>query len=243
MAYELYYWPGIQGRGEFIRLALEEAGAPYVDVAREQGPGQGMEAMLALMEEAGGAHPPFAPPFLRDGEVLVGQSAAILLHLGPKLGLAPAAEADRLWTHQVQLTVADLVAEASETHHPIDVELYYEDQKPEAGRRSQAFRRARIPKFLGWLETVLARNPARSGWLVGANLTYADLSAFQVVEGLKYAFPRATEDALAQTPKLAALAEQVRNRPNIAAYLASPRRLAFNEEGIFRRYPELDEPG
>lgn len=240
MAYELFYWPGIQGRGEFIRLALEAAGAAYVDVARAAG---GMEKMLALMEQAGGAHPPFAPPFLRDGEILVGQSAAILLYLGPKLELAPSGEAERLWTHQIQLTVADLVAEASETHHPVDVELYYEDQKPEAARRSEAFRRGRIPKFLGWLETVLERNPAKSGWLVGASLTYADLSAFQVTEGLRYAFPRATREALRQTPRLTALADRVRERPNIAAYLASPRRIAFNEEGIFRRYPELDEPG
>ena len=241
MTYDLFYWPTIQGRGEFVRLALEQAGAPYVDVAREDGPGRGVPALLALLD-AGGEHPPFAPPILRDGEVLVAQTAAILHYLGPRLGLAPKDEAGRLWTHQIQLTLADLVAEVHETHHPIDMELYYEDQKPEAVRRAAGFRRERIPKFLGWLESVLARRRTSSGWLVGAGVTYADLSAFQAVEGLKYAFPRATEEALAQTPRLAALAARVRELPNIAAYLASPRRIAFNEEGIFRRYPELDEP-
>lgn len=238
MAYELFYWPNIQGRGEFVRLALEQAGASYVDVAREDG---GLEALLALLDDAGPAHPPFAPPFLRDGDQLIGQTAAILLHLGPKLGLAPAAEAERIWAHQIQLTLADLVAEAHDSHHPIDVELYYEDQKPEAARRAAGFRRERIPKFLGWLETILTRNPADGGWLVGASLTYADLSAFQVVEGLTYAFPNAARRELQLTPRLSDLAARVRALPNLAAYLASPRRIPFNEEGIFRRYPELDE--
>ena len=197
---------------------------------------------MALLDE-GGEHPPFAPPVLRDGPNLVAQTAAILLHLGPALGLAPKDEAGRLWTHQIQLTLADLVAEAHDTHHPVDMELYYKDQRPEAARRAAGFRRARIPKFLGWLETILERNPKAAGWLVGAEPTYADLSAFQVVEGLRYAFPRASDAALAATPRLAGLARRVRELPNIAAYLASPRRIPFNEDGIFRRYPELDAPG
>jgi len=238
MVYELYYWPNIQGRGEFVRLALEQAGAAYVDVARGDG---GLEALLALLDDPTTTHPPFAPPVLRDGDLLIAQTAAILLHLGPRLGLAPAAEAERLWAHQIQLTIADLVAEAHDTHHPIDVDLYYEDQKPEAARRAAAFRRERIPKFLGWLESILARNPAGSGWLVGEDVTYVDLSAFQIVEGLSYAFPLAASRVLDRAPKLAALANTVRALPNIAAYLASPRRIPFNEEGIFRRYPELDE--
>jgi glutathione S-transferase len=242
ITYELFYWPTIQGRGEFVRLALEQAGAAYVDVARDDAPGRGIKALLALLD-GGGEHPPFAPPVLRDGEILVAQTAAILLHLGPKLGLAPADEAGRLWTHQIQLTLADLVAEAHDTHHPIDLELYYQDQKPEAVRRAAGFRRNRIPKFASWLETVLTRNATRSGWLVGAELTYADLSAFQLVEGLRYAFPHATDEALSQTPRLTDLAGRVREQPNIAAYLASPRRIPFNEDGIFRRYPELDSPG
>jgi glutathione S-transferase len=236
MTYELYYWPTIQGRGEFVRLALEQAGATYVDVGREQGAG----AVAALLK-GGGEHPPFAPPALRDGDVLVAQTAAILHYLGGRLGLAPKDEAGQLWTHQIQLTIADLVAEAHDSHHPIGPELYYEDQKAEAARRAERFRSWRIGKHLGWLETILERNSAGPKWLVGGELTYADLSAFQVVDGLNYAFPHATAAVMAKTPRLADLAARVRRLPRIAAYLASPRRVPFNEEGIFRRYPELDE--
>lgn len=236
MPYELYYWPGIQGRGEFVRLALEEAGAAYVDVARERG----LKPMLALMEGARVHRPSFAPPFLRDGEVLLGQTANVLLYLGGRLGLAPEAEADRLWTHQIQLTVADLVTEAHDVHHPLGMGRYYEEQKPEALRRAQEFREARIPKYLGWFDKVLARNPAGADWLVGDAPTYADLSVFQAVEGLAYAFPKAAGRALAEAPHVAALHARVKARPRIAAYLASERRQAPNEDDIFRRYPELD---
>ncbi len=237
MAYELYYWPGIQGRGEFVRLALEEAGADYVDVARKPG---GTDALLALLEGEGTARPPFAPPFLKDGDALIGQTAAILFHLGPRLGLAPRDEAGRLWVHQIQLTIADAVGEAHDTHHPISVELYYEDQKPEALRRAQTFREARIPKFLAWFEAILTRNPKGDRHLVGARLTYADLSLFQLVEGLAYAFPARMKRALGKAPLVAALHEATAERPRIRAYLASDRRIPFNESGIFRHYPELD---
>ncbi|GGC84881.1 glutathione S-transferase [Chelatococcus reniformis] len=238
MPYELYYWPNIQGRGEFVRLALEAAAAPYVDVARSGR--RGMDEMLGLMQGADLATPPFAPPFLRDGDLVIGQTAAILLHLGGKLGLAPADEAGRLWTHQIQLTVTDLVAEAHDSHHPIAVGLYYEDQRKEAKRRAQDFCRERMPKFLGWLERVLGQNPAGDSHLVGADLTYADLSLFQIVQGLTYAFPQAAQRTLAETPRVAALAARVKGIPAVAAYLASPRRIPLNEEGIFRHYPELD---
>jgi glutathione S-transferase len=235
MAYELHYWPDIQGRGEFVRLALEYAGAPYVDVAREPG---GKDRRFEGL--ATGDRPPFAPPFLKDGDLVIGQTAAILLHLGPKLGLAPADEADRLWAHQVQLTIADLVGEAHDTHHPIAVGLYYEDQKAEALRRAAEFRRERIPKFLGWLERILAAEHARDAWLAGGSISYADLSAFQVVEGLRYAFPKTTAGVLGKSPRLTRLVERVAALPRIRAYLDSPRRIAFNDEGVFRRYPELD---
>ncbi len=237
MAYELYYWPTIQGRGEFVRLALEQAGADYVDVARAQG----VRAVVRALDDAAAVHPPFAPPFLRDGEVVVAQTAAILFYLGPRLGLTPQDESGRLWTHQIQLTLADLVTEAHDTHHPLGGDLYYEDQKPEALRRAEGFRTARIPRFLGWLEAIMARNAAGPGWLVGDRVSYADLSAFQIVEGLSYAFPRATGRALSETPKLVDLAARVRDLPKVRAYLASERRIAFNEDGIFRRYPELDD--
>ena len=237
MRYELYYWPSIQGRGEFVRLALEAAAANYVDVARATG---GMARMMRLMEGRAAARPPFAPPFLKAGRLLIGQTADILLYLGGRHGLAPSDEAGRLWTHQLQLTLADLVAEVHETHHPIAASLYYEDQKPAARRRAEDFRRSRIPKFLGYFERVLARNPRGERWLVGARLSYADLSLFQVVEGLNYAFPRAMRRLAKRHPKVLALHDRVAARPPIKAYLVSGRRIPFNEDGIFRHYAELD---
>lgn len=238
MTYQLHYWPTIQGRGEFVRLALEEAGAAYVDVARGgEDEGGGEAALMADLDQ--GDHPPFAPPFLVDGDLVIGQTANILLHLGLRHGLAPGAEGGRLWVNQLQLTIADLVAEAHDVHHPLGVGLYYEDQKPEAARRAQEFRAQRMKKFLGWFETVLERAP-KGGWLTGAALTYADLSLFQTVEGLRYAFPHAMAGLEPRFPRVVALRDAVAERPNIKAYLASERRIPFNTEGIFRRYPELD---
>ncbi|HYZ61369.1 MAG TPA: glutathione S-transferase [Acetobacteraceae bacterium] len=243
MAYKLYYWPGIQGRGEFIRLALEQAGADYVDVARTGGRGGGTGAIGKLLQSDDLDRPPFAVPALQDGELTVAQTAAILLYLAPRLGLAPEGDFDRMWAHQIQLTIADLVDEVHNTHHPLGSGLYYEDQQPEAARAAENFRRERLPKFLGWFETILTRNAAGASWMVGASVTYVDLSVFQTVEGLRYAFPRATAGVLGGTPLVADLVERVRRLPRVAAYLASERRLPFNEHGIFRHYPELDEPG
>jgi glutathione S-transferase len=232
--YELFYWPTIQGRGEFVRLALEEAGARYVDVAREPG---GMARMLAAMD--GPDHPSFAPPFLKSGELVIGQTANILLYLGQQHGLAPSDDAGRLWVNQLQLTIADLVAEAHDTHHPIATSLYYEDQRPEAKRRAADFIETRIPKFFDYFEGILAR-PEQKDYLLGATPSYADLSLFQVIEGLRYAFPAALARIDAGYPLLGALRDRVAARPRIAAYLKSKRRLPFSEEGIFRHYPELD---
>jgi len=240
MTYRLYYWPGIQGRGEFVRLALEAAGADYIDMARGKGEGQGVGAMMALMGDKSLAHPPFAPPFLVDGEVMIAQTANVLLYLAPKLGLAPKAEAGRLFAHQLQLTVMDLVLQAHDTHHPIAGSLYYQDQKAEAARNAAIFRAERIPKFLGYFERVLAANPAGDAWLAGGAMTYADLSAFQVVEGLRHAFPKAMAAQEPDWPKLIALHDRVAAHGKVAAYLASERRIPFNEDGIFRWYPELD---
>ncbi|OWV70385.1 glutathione S-transferase [Rhizobium sp. R634] len=238
MAYELYYWDGIQGRGEFVRLALEEAGADYIDVVRDQRRGTG--AMVEIMESDSKPHIPFAPPFLKDGDLIIPHVANILFYLGPKLGLAPEDEGLRHVANGLQLTITDFVAEAHDTHHPIDLSLYYEDQKPEAKARSAAFIRDRIPKFLGYFERVLQQNPKGSNHMVGGALTYVDLSLFQVIAGLRYAFPKAMAKREAEYPGLVALHDAVAQRPNIARYLASPRRLAFNEQGIFRHYPELD---
>lgn len=238
MRYELYYWPTIQGRGEFVRLALEDAGADYVDVARSKRKGMGITAMLNLMESA--ARPPFAPPFLKAGSRLIAQTANILFFLGPRLNLAPKGEADRLWAHQLQLTIADCVAEVHDVHHPIAGSLYYEEQKTEALRRARHFTRERIPKFLGYFERALARNPRGTGGCVGARVTYVDLSLFQLLAGLRYAFPRALKRHERSCPRLVALAERVAARPRLAAYLSSPRRVPFSEQGVFRHYPELD---
>jgi glutathione S-transferase len=241
MSYQLHYWPGIQGRGEFVRLALEAAGAPYVDVARgDAKAGQGLPALFHLLQDASVARPPFACPVLVDGKQVIAQTAAVLLYLGPRLKLVGASEADRLWTHQIQLTIADALDEAHNTHHPVGAGLYYEDQKKEAQRAAKEFRAQRIPKYLGWLQAVLERNPKGSKHLVGARLSYADLSLFQLVEGLLYAFPKATRRALKKTPLVLALHERVAQQRRVSAYLKSERRIPFNEDGIFRRYPELD---
>ncbi len=228
MAYELYYWDGLQGRGEFVRLAFEEAGADYIDIARRPG---GTDAMLQIMHSKKAPHPPFAPPFLKHGGLLIPHVANILMYLGPKLGLAPEDEAERHILHGLQLTITDLVAEVHDTHHPISGGLYYEDQKEAAKARATDFLDNRLPKYLLYFERVLQQNPYGPAHCFGPALTYVDLSLFQLVEGLRYAFPRAMHGYSGHYPALAKLHDSVRRRPNIAAYLKSDRRLAFNEFG------------
>ena len=241
MIYELYYWPGIQGRGEFVRLALEEGGAQYIDAALlSEEKGGGVPALERFLDSVEIARPPFAPPFLKAGRQVIGQTANILLFLGGRLGLAPRDPSGKLWTNQLQLTISDFVADIHDSHHPIASGLYYEEQKREAKRRSADFRRNRLPKFLGYFERVLERNPARRARLIGARITYADLSMAQVIAGLRYAFPSASRKALKECPRLRALHDDVFARPRIKRYLASNRRVAFNNDDIFRRYPELD---
>ena len=233
MKYALYYWPDIQGRGEYIRLALEDAGADYDDVARS---GKGMSAMMRMME-GNGDTPPFAPPFLKAGKLLIGQTANILLYLGARHGLAPKTEAGKLWVHQLQLTIADLVLESHDTHHPLGPSLYYEDQRAPAKKRTDEFWKERVPKYLGYFEGL-----TRSGgaYVTGRRITYVDLSLFQIVEGLRYAFPKRMKAFEREIPGLVELRDRVAARPNIKAYLSSDRRIAFNEDGIFRHYKELD---
>ena len=239
MRYELYYWPSIQGRGEFVRLALEEAGADYVDVARRSGPGMGVAALERFLDNGKLAALPYAPPFLKAGTLVIGQTANILLYLGPRLGLTPRSEAGRLWVNQLQLTVADFVSEIHDVHHPIAGSLYYRQQKAEARRRSRYFRTERMPKFMGYFEQALTAGGKRA-YLSGKALSYADLSAFQLVAGLRYAFPKTMKKLERDHPALVALHDRIAARPNIAAYLASKRRIPFNQDGIFRHYPELD---
>jgi glutathione S-transferase len=241
MTYHLYYWPGIQGRGEFVRLALEEGGARYVDVAAEpEARGGGVRAILKMLEARGIKRPPFAVPVLKAGRQLIAQTPNILLFLGGRLRLAPANEAGRLWTHQLTLTILDLYVEIFDTHHPLGDGYAYEEQKGPARRRTRYFLRTRLPKFLGHFERVLELNRAPAPWLVGARISYADLTMAQVIAGLRYAFPRAAARALRRRPGLCALHDAVFARPRIARYLASPRRLPFNNEDLFRHYPELD---
>ena len=241
MRYELYYWPEIQGRGEFVRLALEEAAAPYVDIALvPEQHGGGVPALLRVLEDTDLQYPPFAPPFLKAGRHLIGQTANILLFLGDRLRLAPRGAAAQRWAHQLQLTIEDFIVEIHDTHHPVGGSFYYEEQKAEAKRRSKAFRENRLPKFLGYFERVLKCNPAGDRHMVGARMSYVDLSMAQVVAGLRYAFPLASRKALRSCPRLRALHDAVFARPRIQRYAASGRRLAFNNDDIFRRYPELD---
>jgi glutathione S-transferase len=237
MRYELYYWPTIQGRGEFVRLALEAAGADYVDVARRAGK-RGVPAMMTLLEGNRVPHPPYAPPFLRAGKLIVAQTANILLYLGPRLGLSPRDEAGRFWAHQLQLTISDLVLEIHDTHHPVSGWLYFEEQRPAARRRTQDFWRYRVPKYLRYFERVLQGNGGK--YLVGRRLSYVDLSLFQIVEGLRYAFPKRMKRFEKKVPDLIALHDRVAKRPRVAAYLASKRRIAFSQWGIYRYYKELD---
>jgi len=233
MRYELYYWSGIQGRGEFVRLALEDAGADYIDVARKRGDNAIMPFMRGKQEGA----LPFAPPFLKAGRLVIAQTAVILAYLGPRLGLVPGGLSAEIYAQQLQATITDFVAEIHDTHHPVAASLYYEQQRPTARKRTQAFRDERLPKFLGYFENVLARGNGRQAL---SRHSYVDLSLFQLVSGLDYAFPNAMKRMQSRMPRLRALAERIAGRPNIAAYLASPRRIPFNEDGIFRCYPELD---
>jgi len=239
--YELYYWPGIQGRAEFVRLALEEAAAPYVDLAQvPDSEGGGVAAMRRIFEDPTLPCPPFAAPFLKAGRQLIGQTANILLYLGDRLALAPGDAAGRRWAHQLQLTIEDFLVEIHDTHHPLGGGFFYEEQKPEARRRSKAFREARLPKFLGYFERVLRCNPGGDRRMVGARVSYVDLSMAQVVAGLRYAFPSSSRRVLRSCPRLSALHDAVFSRPRIRRYVVSGRRLPFNNDDIFRRYPELD---
>jgi len=239
MTYRLFYWPEIQGRGEFVRLALEESSADYVDVARESGKGLGVAALMRFLNARNIAHPPFAPPFLQAGRLVVGQTANILLFLGGRHGLSPKDEGGRLWAHELQLTIADFVVEVHDTHHPVAAGLYYEDQKKEARRRSADFLENRLPKFFGYFERLLARQRGQK-YLAGTKLTYVDLSMFQIIAGLSYAFPNAMARVARDYRRLLALHARIQERPRISAYLASGRRIPFNEQGIFRHYAALD---
>ena len=241
MPYKLYYWPMIQGRGEVIRLALEEAGADYIDVARNsKGQEDNQSAIIDILQDSTLMSPPFAPPFLVDGDIIIAQAAAILQYLAPKIGLIGESQEAQIFAHQIQLTVSDFLTEVHDTHHPIASELYYEEQAEESKRRSANFIKLRIPKYLDYFEKIIANNKSNSGWLIGNSLTYPDLSLFQIIEGLNYAFPKAFPNVAEKCTNALNLRDAVAARPNIATYLKSDRRIKFNTMGVFRHYPELD---
>ena len=226
MQYELYYWPGRPGRGEFIRLVLEQAGADYTDVCQSQG----VDSIMALRKTQAG----FAPPYLKDGDLILAQMPAIAMYLGIKHGLVSSDPAQSTRVLQMILTVCDVVNEVHDTHHPINVALAYEEQMPEAKKRADGFVGGRLSGWLEYFDRMLPEN----NWIVGQSVTVADLFLFQLYEGLSYAFPAAFGKCV--SPALSAHRDRVAQLPNIAAYLDSPRRQPFNEQGIFRRYPELD---
>ncbi|MBI4814756.1 MAG: glutathione S-transferase family protein [Deltaproteobacteria bacterium] len=236
--YELFYWPGIQGRGEFVRLAFECVGAPYEDVARRpESAGGGSKAIIEILQDESGASV-FAPPILRHGARLVSHTANILAYVGPRLGLVGESEVARDTAHQLQLTVTDFVAEIHNTHHPVSPSLYFEDQVEEAKRATHHFLESRMPKYLRHFE----KTATRSGgpWILGDAMTYVDLSMFQLHEGLSYAFPQSFVTFRARIPHLVSIVEAVRRLEQVQKYLSSERRLSFNQHGLFRRYPELE---
>lgn len=240
VTFELFYWPGLQGRGEFVRLAFEATGTPYVEVVQGDGPGQGIDGLMQTMDAPAGMALPFAPPFLRVGDELIGQTANILAFLGPLLGLVGESPRARRWVNQLQLTLADLVAEVHDGHHPIAGRLYYSQQRAEARKRTADLIEYRLPKYFGYFERVLANNPQAGGWLSEGAMSYADLSLFQVVAGLYYAFPRAMSGFAEAFPRCRAVHDAVAHAPRVASYLKSSRRIPFNTTGIFRHYKALD---
>ncbi|AJC20581.1 glutathione S-transferase [Pandoraea pulmonicola] len=240
MTFELFYWPGLQGRGEFVRLAFEATGTPYVEIVQGTGPGQGVDGLMRTMDDPARVDPPYAPPFLRVGDELIGQTANILAYLGPLLGLVGEAPRTRRWVNQLQLTLADLVAEVHDGHHPIASRLYYSNQRTEARRRTADLIDYRLPRFFDYFERVLVNNPQAGGWLSEGAMSYADLSLFQVIAGLYYAFPRAMSGFAKAYPRCRAVHDAVAREPLVAAYLKSSRRIPFNTTGIFRHYKELD---
>ncbi|TAQ89053.1 hypothetical protein B7494_g2622 [Chlorociboria aeruginascens] len=242
--YELIYYTGVPGRGEHVRLMLEEAGVPYEDTQ-----------FLSFDEArknvtswlAGGEHgnpPYFAPPLFKHGDLVISQTPNILLYLGPKLGLAGSRENDLYKINALALTALDLLCnEVHDTHHPIAVMLTWEEQKGESKRRSKYWVQNRLPTVLAYWQRVLENEERGSGlWLLGDIFTYADLVLFQCLDGTNYSFPKAIKQAreTGKYDKVFKLYEDVKARPNIAQYLASNRRQKEQDWGIYRHYDDND---
>ncbi len=237
MTYRLYYWPTLPGRGELVRVVLEDIGADWVDVARS-GDAPNFAAVRSILTAPPGGTPPSAPPVLVHGDLVLCQSANIALYLGQQHDRLPDVPGGLFVANQLLATLADIVAEAHDTHHPIGKHLYYEDQKAAAIANARGFVEKRLPKWLGYLDRVLAASG--TGVLAGSGASVVDLYAFQVLEGLAWAFPNAWARVTADLPRILDYRARIAARPRLAAYLASDRRMPFNDSGVFRRYPELD---
>ena len=234
MSYQLFYWPMIPGRGEFVRLFMEAAELEYEDVAATQG----ADALVEDLHSREGLRP-FAPPYLVDEDVVIGQTALILLYLSDKEGLGSGDLATDLKLMQLQMDIADCVEEVHATHHPVSAGLYYADQMEAAYDKAQDFRANRIPKYLIHFDNALATNGGP--FMMGDQWTHVDTSLFQLMEGLDFAFPNYMQTMKGSWANLEALQRAVPEIEGIEAYLASERRMDFNEDGIFRHYEELDE--
>tara|TARA_A100001391_G_scaffold7621_5_gene4898 strand:+ start:10017 stop:10736 length:720 start_codon:yes stop_codon:yes gene_type:complete len=238
MSYQLFYWPSIPGRGEFVRLFMEAAELEYEDVARTDGADALVEDLHARGGEEGGIRP-FAPPYLVDDDVVIGQTALILLYLSDKEGLGSGDLATDLKLMQVQMDIADLVEEIHGSHHPIAPSLYYADQMDAAFEKAADLRATRIPKYLIHFDNALAANGGP--FMLGDQWSHVDTSLFQLMEGLDYAFPNYMAQMQGTWANLEALQTAVPDIEGLAPYLASERRMEFNEDGLFRHYEELDE--
>ncbi|SMY24333.1 unnamed protein product [Zymoseptoria tritici ST99CH_1A5] len=248
--YEILYHPGIPGRGEFIRLAFEVTGTPYTDIANSQKDGYATvqkTCMNTTSTASEGSNPPmFAPPALRipgagkNGEALViAQTSNILLYLSEKLSLLPEGDENgKYFVNQLVLTALDLNNEIHDTHHPIGPSLYYEDQKDASLLKAKDVRENRIPKFLSYFERVLKGN-GDGKYLVGERVTTADVTVWQVLDGLQFAFPKEMAVRRKEFEALFKWYEGFKEEKGLKAYLGSERRLPYSQ-GVFRYYPELD---
>ncbi|KAH7124233.1 glutathione transferase [Dactylonectria macrodidyma] len=245
--YDLIYWPTVPGRGEAVRLMLEEAGASYTDTAVEENCIELVMAQTSKTNTGDASNPPpFAPPILKHGNLLIHQLPNILQYLSTRLGLAPTYDDENngiFHVNQLALTALDgLSNEAHDVHHPISVDFYYEDQKEAAKKRAENYIDSRLPKFIGYFERVLKGEASGEGpWLYGGALSYADLVLFQCIDGLKFAFPKALAkmEESKEYEGVFKLYGAVKERPRIKEYLASDRRLKYGN-GLWRHYPELD---
>jgi glutathione S-transferase len=184
--FELIYWPGDPGRAEHIRLALEYAGAKYIDTALSKDALTTVLAQISDDQLGDSLNPPcYAPPILRHGQLAINQTPNVLLYLGPKLGLVPGIDENPnnlFRVNALALSALDgLSNEVHNCHHPISTSLYYEEQKDESIRASTAWVTKRLPIFLAYFQKVLSGEASGQGpWLFGGKTSYADLVLYHV---------------------------------------------------------------